>query len=1182
MNTTKRRVPRLLAGLPFMALLLVGSMSCFGQASSSTGANQQIYKHARRSPEAEAIQKVAEIPVSFHTGVPEISIPIYNIDLPGFTLPISISYNASGLRVEDQATDVGLGWTLNYGGSITQQRYGMNDFLETYGWLHTTEKITPSSYQTFFINNGASANLTPQFSFAARAGQNLVDTQADLFSYSIPGQSGKFYFNQNGKYFFIPKRPNRISYAMLPGSDSTAELTLTDDNANRFIFGVVETAKTIPWGGRTQAHPAIQWAVGTGWLAANDDDYTYKTSRIITRNTDTANFIYNLVGISYNNQPTQTRYSKSDPLLPSIPDVTNLSTTSINQQRISEITTNRGHRIVFVYDTAARKDLASPNLPKNAALKRIDVYFENQLIKQQLFNYDYYTTSGSGTDAFKLRLLSTNEAGQPGHVFTYNGSTLPSWRSYNRDHWGYANDASNTTLLPMDATNGFSTGANREVGSLATVSAGILKEITHPTGGRTVFDYERNDCKFTETKQTTVQITRKALSIPGEVITMNVTIPSGITQLRSFWKGPSVTGTEYVRLINNTTSATLNYTGTSPVNGQLETFAPGSYTFEIYEDAPGGNDYYFQLRWTQTSTVDTTYNKLVGGVRVKSIKDFPNTFDVIPATTRTFNYQSFDNPTFSSGVAGNIPKYVYPSKQFVEGYGVGNIGSYITQVANSILPMNIFQGGVVAYNNITVVDDTAATGAKGAKRYYYSNQAFAKGFEEFPFTPFSYRDWKGGRLDQMRQTGKNGATEFAVTANRNTYYTQDKDDSTEVLSIVFGLEYVWEQIPSTTPPNYQINYKLGTFYHYSGESRLLKEEVIGNSSVNAADSIKSTTDYYYDNPKHPYPTRIVTSLNNLSMATKIRYPGDFDTTLITNAAHKGINYLVNRNWLTAPIENYKQIKKVGATDSLTTEGTLNYYRVGRLLIDSIQTLNIPNPINNFSPATIVSGSLSKNANYKTETVASLYDNAGNVLEQWSKGRRALESFIWDYNQLYVVAYVKGAAYNDIAYTSFEAKGKGNWTFAGAPITNTTLPTGTQCYSLATGAITKAVTSGTVYTVTYWTPNAIAFTISGTQSGYPIKIAAANGWNCFEHKVTGVSTVSISGTGMIDELRLHPFTTSMETNTYKPLVGISAENDQRNSIINYQYDSARRLKTIRDGNWKVLKHFDYRLQTTAAQ
>ena len=80
-----------------------------------------------KTPQASALSRYGEIPVNLSTGVPNISIPLYNIKAGNYTLPISISYHASGIKTDDVATCVGLGWVLNAGGAITRTVRGLPD-----------------------------------------------------------------------------------------------------------------------------------------------------------------------------------------------------------------------------------------------------------------------------------------------------------------------------------------------------------------------------------------------------------------------------------------------------------------------------------------------------------------------------------------------------------------------------------------------------------------------------------------------------------------------------------------------------------------------------------------------------------------------------------------------------------------------------------------------------------------------------------------------------------------------------------------------------------------------------------------------------------------------------------------------------------------------------------------------
>src|ERR1700744_1854718 len=72
------------------------------------------------APTAQNFMRYGEIPVDYSTGVPSISVPIYTVKSRQLSLPISISYHASGIKVDDKSSVIGLGWVLNCGGLITE------------------------------------------------------------------------------------------------------------------------------------------------------------------------------------------------------------------------------------------------------------------------------------------------------------------------------------------------------------------------------------------------------------------------------------------------------------------------------------------------------------------------------------------------------------------------------------------------------------------------------------------------------------------------------------------------------------------------------------------------------------------------------------------------------------------------------------------------------------------------------------------------------------------------------------------------------------------------------------------------------------------------------------------------------------------------------------------------------
>ncbi len=68
------------------------------------------------SPNSASFVKFGNYKVNTFTGIPDISIPLYEIKAGDITVPITLRYHASGLRVTESAGWAGLGWSLEAGG----------------------------------------------------------------------------------------------------------------------------------------------------------------------------------------------------------------------------------------------------------------------------------------------------------------------------------------------------------------------------------------------------------------------------------------------------------------------------------------------------------------------------------------------------------------------------------------------------------------------------------------------------------------------------------------------------------------------------------------------------------------------------------------------------------------------------------------------------------------------------------------------------------------------------------------------------------------------------------------------------------------------------------------------------------------------------------------------------------
>src|ERR1700733_10738313 len=120
----------------YLLFLLVG----YNVASNAQDPSVQLVSPLPVSPQAASFAKYGDIPVSLNSGVPNISIPIFDIKTGNLENPVSLSYNASGIKIEEIASNVGIGWTLNFGGSITRQVRGFPDESEN-GWYNDSSYV---------------------------------------------------------------------------------------------------------------------------------------------------------------------------------------------------------------------------------------------------------------------------------------------------------------------------------------------------------------------------------------------------------------------------------------------------------------------------------------------------------------------------------------------------------------------------------------------------------------------------------------------------------------------------------------------------------------------------------------------------------------------------------------------------------------------------------------------------------------------------------------------------------------------------------------------------------------------------------------------------------------------------------------------------------------------------------
>ena len=468
------------------------------------------------SPNAAALMKFTDIPVSTYTGTANVTIPIYTINAKGLSIPISLDYHTGGIKLKEEASNVGLGWALSVGGMISRTINGQDDFGPGGYFLNTqlpqpTGDIVNASSGGAFIDMYCNYNASfssGNYDYTAAftnitAPQSPVDLEPDVYSYNFLGHSGKFIITKNQNVIIQKQENINISFSFSNNSSTNyiGSFIITDEVGNKFLFNDIEFTNSLINNHVT----ASSWQI----------------SKIITNQNDTISYTYYIDGTSTIpatdiHQTYIVNCTQSTVPFSQINDAGN----SYANDLIKTIIFSEG-QLQFNY-VEGRQDLQNGEMLQNIQL------FEKSntglnYIREHDFFYSYFnqalnygTASGSNYEFLRLKLDSVKEISTtagitlPPYVpiyFSTNGLINTGKHSYSIDHWGFYNGVNNNVLIPSQniiyqATSGGAnnpglfnySGANREASSSSTLFA--LQQMRYPTGGKTVFELENNDYDY--------------------------------------------------------------------------------------------------------------------------------------------------------------------------------------------------------------------------------------------------------------------------------------------------------------------------------------------------------------------------------------------------------------------------------------------------------------------------------------------------------------------------------------------------------------------------------------------------------------------------------------------------------------------------------------------------------------
>lgn len=998
---------------PAIMTVAVFSTSVFGQSQDPNADNfAKMVDFLPPAPNATAIVKYGGLSINKNNGAPSINIPITSISSRKIGTSVSLGYSSTGIKVDEIASRVGMGWALLAGGVITRTVRGTPD-------ENNTRLLPPPS-----LNYGWTL-----YDYMRKVAMPTIygggyDSEPDLFNFNFNGYSGSFVFDENMK--ITPIEPNRFKYYVnFSGTGWTFKI-ITTDGVTYYFGGSSATEKTKQ---DQLCGKSFNAYIPTAWYL----------TKIEHPNGDAILFSYTSLEYTYDLGVNQTMYwSNGQPpyggtlgdcassVCSSPADVNCVTISRTQGVLLDKITVPGKQELAFVYKTRSDcndrlvskitlTDLSTQTGTSTAKVWNL-IYSEVQGA-----GYTGNTTSGMGVQytPYLVNLIerSSDSTLLLKHAFLYNDPTSrPPRLSYAQDHWGYFNGRNNASLIPpIDYSNtiipdGYFTlaTANRDPVTAYAVK-GTLAKVIYPTGGMDSIVYESNQVYKTVSAGPSYHWTS---TVTGSGLHTEVdkadtfSIQAGNSQTLKVEMTCSQNGSGTPDPVHNLGGVSIVGPGGVAYHKLLH---PGEHFIE-YVSAPSAGT--FTVTINANGTIVTTNanvyfvpyktsissNVLVGGLRVKAVLTAPD--GQAKPILKQYFYGNINTPDQSSlqPPADPIYKKIYQTRQLCS-TGLTEFHhlfcDHTALYSNSLNALYDFQSSQPSYQYVTEV-----TGSD-----IYANGAIQTEFYA-SFDPAPQVAW-GSQM--MNATRGNGMSLMNGKIKEETVYKP----FAKILKPIKQTTYTYILDPTVNKyvSGYTLNQKFyndimpnGYCDSSEGTCAFTLHEALDAYDMSHYDVVcrwvyvDSVKEKLYDengnNPISTITKNYYTDTSNLMVTRTDRYnsKGDLEKTVYSypkNFAGTAVyDSMLARNIISPVVDVKKYINS-----SLMEEVKTNYAYWGNanFLPASVQRAFLNNPLQN-------QGQLSK------------YDATGNLLEY--KGADGIPvSIIYGYHNTYPVAKIAGAGYN---------------------------------------------------------------------------------------------------------------------------------------------------------------------------
>jgi len=529
------------------------------QTTPLRSSDNSLFPQIATSPQAEAFQKVGDYTVNNSSGIPDISIPLYEIDHCGYKMPLTLRYIATPLRPSYNYDVTGHGWTLSSGYCITRSIEYMPDESNNFQ-LHP---ITPnmgnvSGYNLRYDQFHATLPNGSSFYFYMRKENNQLEyvisdrkewkitcnaNSLDIESFIVTDNTGVKYYFTKADYALGVQNINNVAWYL-------TEIELTN-STSPILFEYNQYIKQTTVSGRAEPVLVIERYKHYTHYPSPEGQASSLTSKVEFPNTNTNYKMPLLSSISYG--PTRVSFTYQYPDNEREFNYLDKITISDNQTAVKEFHFTYNKRQHITYPIASLTRLVEKGVSSGDSLV---------------------------------------------HTFTYSG--IANWQA--TDHWGYC-----TTGLEFTDVGNFnayfeSEDSNIDTGGMFYVTAvpdnplasifykklklfrynvsgdprqgsdasghDYLTSITYPTGGRTEFVFEPHRFVTATNAQgdyTAVKRNRQVIQGGGFRIRKicNYTADGQLADARTFCYGPTYrdANNQHLNLPLPSTIMSLNHIG---------------------------------------------------------------------------------------------------------------------------------------------------------------------------------------------------------------------------------------------------------------------------------------------------------------------------------------------------------------------------------------------------------------------------------------------------------------------------------------------------------------------------------------------------------------------------------------------------------------------------------------------